>query len=70
MKYFIYFIGSYFYPVGIGSQWGDALRLTVIVLANLWLTVNTFSLFPPDIFFTVNFFSTNSKNLPVFTPDG
>ena len=49
---------------------GDALRLTVKILANLWLTVNTFSLFPPDIFFTVNFFSTNGKNLPVFTPDG
>ena len=32
------------------------LRLTVKILVNLRLTVNTFPLFPLDIFFTVNFF--------------
>ena len=31
------------------------LRLTVKILTNLRLTVNIFPLFPPDIFFTVNF---------------
>ena len=49
-------------PQGIGkgitrfSMGWWLLRLTVKILANLRLTVNTFPLFPPDILFAVNFF--------------